>query len=342
MNNDNDYELNPEELKKLQRKEILEEDSDYDLDSDITEKPKAPPVEVEEIKITPPKEEKKIIEDFSNIDAKNTLPDDEIPSEEDIGSEPIYYDDNKYSTHLEDGSEKEDSNREYLNRRDTIYREPEELVISKPTNKNPKPIATKKKEERDYSTLVTGVAIAFFMLLIVFMFAVVWHLTSDTIELTETEKETIIEMSTFLSFNEEYVSGINELSEQKRILLESYLKGVRNKKELALELLAIKKKEVKILQLFDNDEWKFKEVVTSSNITHEFLSSNIDMTQSLVKMLGDNLEKGQILDYYNDTVKSHTAQLYTLQEYVKDEVEQFGVNTIVDDTYIQIDLTNVK
>ena len=94
MNNDNDYELNPEELKKLQRKEILEEDSDYDLDSDITEKPKAPPVEVEEIKITPPKEEKKIIEDFSNIDAKYTLPDDEIPSEEDIGSEPIYYDDN--------------------------------------------------------------------------------------------------------------------------------------------------------------------------------------------------------------------------------------------------------
>lgn len=345
---DEDFELSGEDLKKLQHQDAIEKDESYDVD--MEEKKVKPQVSEEKVEPVPPPDYHKKQETFyDDIDAKYTLDDDEYEDGDDEPSyEPPTFEDSKKLTDLDSGEEKDASKREYLSRKDTIYNDPD-IFIPEPPRHKPKPKSNPVKalpgpvtKVPIDSTIATGVATLFFVFLIVFCFLITWRLMDPGVKLTEIEKQNVVELSTFLSYNEEYIKGINELSDQKRTLLESYIKGVRNQKELALELLAIRNKEIKIQQIFADDKWTFESVRVSQDMTNEFISSNIDTTNGLVKLLGDNAEKGQILNYYNDSVTTHSSQLYTINEYVKARVNELGVDSLIEENVIQIDLTNVK
>ena len=329
---DKEYELSPEELSKLQKMDAIKTDEEYDID--LEEKKNASPsVEEEKLIPSPPPDMDKKEKDFySDIDDKYTLSEDEIPPEE-IPEEQ--------SVETEDIPEEEPDNKEYLNRHQTIFGEPSEIP-KKEKKQKMLPPAKKAKKKNNYSDIMTLLAILVCCLFVVFLFLVFWNLTSKDIDLTDTQKESVVEMSQFLAYNEEYIDGINELSDQKKVLIESYIKGIRNKKELALDLLAIKNKESQISDLYNENLWTFESVNTADAMTREFINSNMNLTQNIVNMLGDKAEKGQILDIYNDTVKTHTSQLYTINEYVKGQVSQLGVNVVVEDNVIQIDLSNIK
>lgn len=317
-------------------------DENYDIDIEEAKKGRIL-VKDDEVKPQPPTEPTP--ETFyDDIDKKYALSDEEMPEEEELSSPPVF-EDSPIATGVS-GHQKDLRDREYLNRRETIYSDPEELPSppkppKREPNKKQKALPSAKKD-KDYSGIMTLGAIIIFAGLVVLLFLLLWKATGDKVKLTDTEKAKVIEMSTFLSLNEEYVNGMNQLSEQKRTLLDSYFKDVRNRQELALDLIAIKSKESQILALFEADRWADSGVNTARDITYEFMASNLNLTSSLIDMLGNKLEKSQLLNEYNDSVKEHMAQLYTLNEYVKTRVNTLEVPTKIESNIIQIDLTNIR
>lgn len=346
-----DFEIpNPEDIQKLQKNDALKSDDSYDID--IEEKKQQESVKEEHIDPTPPpKKEEQVF--FDDIDEKYMLPDNDIPDEP-VEEPPTFKDESP--TRVKDGKKTEKS-KEYLNRKDTIFEDPPELPKSKelaevkkkknsiakaqPQKKKASPIQT-QEEANTYSNIVTFFAVIFFVALVVFFFAILMRLSSNKTNLSEAEKLQVIEMSTFLSYNEEFVSGINELSDQKKLLLESYIKGTRNKEELFLELLAIDKKEQSIIDLFNENSWTFESVNNLNNMTYDFLSSNKQNTKDLLDQLHSNPEKSKILQIYNDGVAYHESQIYTINQYAKQEVDKLGVDTLIEGNAIQIDLTKVR
>lgn len=347
----NDFEnkrpLSEEDMKKIQRKSVIENDESHD-DAEIpirTEKPK--PVVEEKIEPTPPKDygKKKDDDIMTDIDKRYAISMDETEDKLDDDSDSISsypeYRDTEPATRVADGKEKPDSEKEFLNREKTIYSD-DRLPVKAPKKKQQVAEYHPPKKPDNVKSKIVGVGMAFVILAstILMVLLIVSLLNKPT--LSDTERDVIVEMSRFLSYNEKYVNGINELSDQKRLLLESYIKGTRDNKELALELIAINKKEKQISQKYADYTWNYKQTKQAYDMTGEFIGNNLNTSETLIKLLGDKVNKGQMVTTFNDMTKTNSSYIYTLNEYVKNQVQQFGVSTAVEGNAIQINLSQIK
>lgn len=347
----NDFEnkrpLSEEDMKKIQRKSVIENDESHD-DAEIpirTEKPKS--VVEEKIEPTPPKDygKKKDDDIMTDIDKRYAISMDETEDKLDDDSDSISsypeYRDTEPATRVADGKDKPDSEKEFLNREKTIYSD-DRLPVKAPKKKQQVAEYHPPKKPDNVKSKLAGVGMAFAILAstILMVLLVVSLLNKPT--LSDTERDVIVEMSRFLSYNEKYVNGINELSDQKRLLLESYIKGTRDNKELALELIAINKKEKQISQKYADYTWNYKQTKQAYDMTGEFIGNNLNTSETLIKLLGDKVNKGQMVTTFNDMTKTNSSYIYTLNEYVKNQVQQFGVSTAVEGNAIQINLSQIK
>lgn len=351
-NREKDYELNDNDLRSLQKNDILTNNQEtYDIDEYLSiDETKPPPVAEEKIDNTEPERSEEI---FDDITKAYFLTDEEEESLKDNVSshkEKISYDKSKESeTYLSDNVAKE---REYLTKDDVLKDEPKNDIfkgldiIKKPKNiakieKPKKQKQTKVNEEKNISTS-TMIIVSSICIILVLCIAYLLKPSIFTPKLSEKEQIEIQETINFFINNENIITQYNEISDRKKIYIESYVADAYSPDELLKKIEEIKKEEEDLREEYN----KFEITLTSNETIKinclDFINSNISLSEDIIKSIKNHKNKQTIVGLYNNYTEKHNSLISIYNDMVKLEASKLNLPVTINTNVITIDTSSIE
>lgn len=241
----------------------------------------------------------------------------------------------------EDLDEDADS-KEYISRHDIIYTEKKELNMYSPPTVSDE--YEDDEEEEETSWIKNLIAI---LVLVILGFGIcfgVYQFVSDDekvpvikYSLTEEDRTILTEEYFFISSTEEYLIKINEIVEDERQTIDSYVSGIITEAEaierLSTSLLAKNNLHKLYVEIKPIEE----EVIETKKLSDKIFNNTISYTESAINSLNTDDSKSRIVANFNTHIEENNSNIYMYNQYVMSVFKKRGITITYDGVNFAMD-----
>lgn len=349
-NLNDEIELDESSLRELQKNEKLASNETYEIDDDLSSDiSKPPPITEEKI----PNEKPETEEIFDDVTKAYFLTEEEeVQLKENIienkdRTKTSYKEEDGSKTDLSDNVAKE---KEYLSKDDVIYNEPtksflpeikikKETKVQKPAKQPVKQTPIKEEKKVSFMTVMTVLAICITIIIALLFF---FKFPLFNRGLSEKEYKEIQESINFFIHNEEVITSFNELSDKKKVSIETYIANAFSKDELLEKIRTIMEEEEKLLEEYSKIELLKTSNKNIKDTCIDFFNSNIKLSSEIINLINQDKSKQALIGIYNNYTEKHNSMIEIYNQYVKNEALELNIPVTVNSNVITIDVSNIK
>lgn len=232
--------------------------------------------------------------------------------------------------------------KEYISRHDIIYTEKKNLDVYTPPTVSDE--YETDDEEEETSVIKNIIAI---LVLVVLGFGIcfgVYTFVSDgekipviKYSLTDEDRTILTEEYFFVSSIEEYLLKINEIVEDERQVVDSFVSGLIDsseaKERLNTSLLAKKN----LHELYINIKPIEEEVIETKKLSDKIFNNTISYTESAIESLEYNDSKSRMVANFNTHIKENNSNIYMYNQYVMSVFKKRGITITYDGVKFAMD-----
>lgn len=322
-------------VKEILEKPIPEKKEDIPMKTSFVQDENHP-IPTKKVVDTPPTTENKpMVKDISE-DIENNVGEEEFEKPK---IKKLF--ERKKDLSVDDLDEDGDS-KEYISRHDIIYSERKELEKYSPGlviyEEND------DEEENESSTIKNIIAILF---LIIIGFCICWgvyHFVSVEekvpvikYSLTDADREILTEEYFFISNIESYLTTINEIVDDEKQLVDSYVSGLIDKDEALQRAKTTLLSKENLYELYIKIKPTENEVIETKKLSDSIFNNTISYSKSLISDIETSSSKSRMVANFNVHVEDNNSNIYMYNQYVMSVFKKRGITITYDGVKFAMD-----
>ena len=275
--------------------------------------------------------------------AKAKIPE---PTEDPDELDEDEYDDIGYSAYSDSlvasDLDEDASSKEYISRYDTIYSDKKGVsVYHKPD------VSVYEEEEEDDTPNHKNTGAIILMVIIGILACLATYLIVTTYSerpairynLTEEDRTILTEEYMFITKVEEYLIKINEVVEEEKNVVDSYISGLKSKEDTLNEIDTILLKKKNLEALYQAIIPTKTEVIETKRLSDTIFNNTITFTESVRNDIANDGMKSKIVANFNTHVEGNNSNIYMYNQYVMSVFKKRNINISVNGTSFTMDTT---
>jgi len=229
-----------------------------------------------------------------------------------------------------DDLDEDADSKEYISRHDIIYTEKKSLDAYSP----PKVSDEYETDDEEEETSIIKNIIAILAIIILgfgICFGVYTFVTDGKTvpainqPLREEERTILTEEYFFISSIEEYLLKINEIVEDERQTIDSYVSGLIDSSEAEKRLNTSLLAKKNLYELYINIKPIEEEVIETKKLSDKIFNNTISYTENAIESLKYNDSKSKMVANFNTHISENNSNIYMYNQYVMSVFKKRGI-----------------